>query len=327
LQIRSLRSAEAQDVKQQIRWALFGFSGYAVFKAISYGADLLKYSTGSFAAQMGLELTAGLTFGLSMLVLQLGLLVALVRYRLYDAEAIISRTASAAFLTLAIGGTFAAVMEGIITGIQFFYPNSETSQELAAMAGAVNAAVFIEPMNRTTHHWVERHLHKKLLHIREKEPELMRDTRDSARLDEFLDNVLTKVIAGVLSVRGAIILDGKVEKATGVSEAEVGRWYSTHQPVHDKHVLDCIPGDHVFPLRLEIETSAKSLGWLLIGPRPDGSIPGEDEQEELEKIAQNLGRSINVVVSREEERNEIFRQLRIQNERIARIEQILKLQS
>ena len=46
------------------------------------------------AAVIGLEVTAGLSFGLSMLVLQFGLLVALIRYRLYDAEAVISRTAS-----------------------------------------------------------------------------------------------------------------------------------------------------------------------------------------------------------------------------------------
>ena len=120
-----------------------------------------------------------------MLVLQLGLLVALIRYRLYDAEAIISRTATAAILTVAIGGTFAAVMEGIITGIQFVYPESEASQTIAAMGGAVVAAVFIEPVNRKTHAWVERRFHKALLEIRETIPELMRDTRDSASLDRF----------------------------------------------------------------------------------------------------------------------------------------------
>jgi hypothetical protein len=325
--IRCMRTTEAQDLKQQIQWALFGFSGYAVFKAISYATDQLKFNAGSFAAQMGLELTAGLTLGLSMLVLQLGLLVALVRYRLYDAEAIISRTASAAILTVAIGGTFAAVMEGIITGVQFMYPDSHTGQEIAAMGGAVVAAVFIEPMNRKTHAWVERHFHKKLLDIREKIPELMRDTRDSAPLQEFLENILTKLVAGVLSVRGAIILDGRVRQTNGVTEAEVLAWVERHNPQFDKHVLDCIPTDHVFPLRLEIETSAESFGWLLIGPRPDGSIPGEDEQEELEKIAQTLGRSIRIVLSRDEERQLMIGLIQAQSERIDRIERLLKMQS
>ncbi len=327
IQIRCFRNAEAQDLKQQIQWALFGFSGYAVFKAVSYITDQLKYTAGSFAGQIGYELTAGLTFGLSMLVLQLGLLVALVRYRLYDAEAIISRTASAALLTVAIGGTFAAVMEGIITGIQFLYPDSNTSQELAAMGGAVIAAVFIEPMNRKTHAWVERHFHKKLLDIRVKVPELMRDTRDSASLDEFLETILTRLVAGVLSVRGAIVLEGRVRQTDRVSESQVVAWLNEQKPQFDKNVLDCIPEDHLFPLRLEIETSAESFGWLLIGPRPDGSIPGEDEQEELEKIAHNLGRSIRIVLSRDDERQRIQGMIEAQNRRLDRIEQLLKLQS
>ncbi len=327
IQIKALRTTDAPDLKQQIRWALFGFTGYATFKSISYLADVFKYSTGSFGAQLGLELTAGLTFGLSMLVLQLGLLVALIRYRLYDAEAIISRTATAAILTVAIGGTFAAVMEGIITGIQFVYPESEASQTIAAMGGAVVAAVFIEPVNRKTHAWVERRFHKALLDIRENIPELMRDTRDTASLDEFLESILKRLLTGVLSVRGAVILDDHVKQAVGITKADVLSWKEKHNPQFDRHVLDCIPEDHDFPLRLEVETSAESFGWLLIGPRPDGSIPGEDEQEALEKIAGTLGRSVRIVLSREEERDHMLRLIEDQGKRIARIERALKLQS
>lgn len=327
IQIRCMRTTESQDLKQQIRWALFGFTGYAVFKTIAYAADLLKYAAGSFAGQLGLELTAGFTFGLSMLVLQLGLLVALIRYRLYDAEAIISRTATAAILTVAIGGTFAAVMEAIITGAQFLYPDSDMSQTIAAMGGAVVAAVFIEPMNRKTREWVEGRFHKALLEIRENVPELMRDTRDSSTLDDFLADILSRLVTGVLAVRGAVVLDGQVRQTVGVSDDEVLRWYVRHKPEEDKHVLDCVPEDREFPLRLEVETSAGAFGWLLIGPRPDGSIPGKDEQEALRKIAQTLGRSVRIVLSREEERQRITALLDAQGARISRIESALTLKS
>jgi hypothetical protein len=254
-------------------------------------------------------------------------LVALIRYRLYDAEAIISKTATAAILTIAIGGTFAAVMEGIITGIQFVYPESETSQTIAAMGGAVVAAVFIEPINRRTHDWVERRFHKALLEIRENLPELMRDTRDSATLDEFLESVLSRLVTVVLSVRGAVILDDEVKETVGATKAEVMQWKENYNPQFDRNVLDCVPADHMFPLRLEVETTAESFGWLLIGPRPDGSIPGEDEQEALEKIAGTLGRSIRIVLSRDEEKQQMLRLIQDQGERIARIEKALKLQS
>lgn len=327
VQIRSLRTAESSDLKQQIRWALFGFSGYALFKAIAYAADLLKWSAGSFSTQISLEVLAGFAFGLSILVLQLGLLIALIRYRLYDAEAVISRTATAAIVTFGIGGTFAAVMEGIITGAQFVYPESDTSQTMAAMGGAVMAAVVIEPLHRRTREWAERHFHKALLEIREELPELMRDTRDSATLDEFLGDILNRIVTALLAVRGAVILDRSVEQTVGIGEAEVLRWFVEHKPKEDEHVLDCAPDDRLFPLRFEIETSAGAFGWILIGPRPDGSIPGRDQQKALKNIASTLGRSIRIVLTHEKDRLELMRLLDAHGERIARIERLLNVGS
>jgi hypothetical protein len=186
--------------------------------------------------------------------------------------------------------------------------------------------VFIEPVNRKTHAWVERRFHKALLEIRENVPELMRDTRDSATLDDFLDSVLERLVAGVLAVRGAVILEGQVRQTVGITDSEVLRWHEEKKPQFDQNVLDCVPEDHLFPLRLEVEISTGAFGWLLIGPRPDGTIPGEDEQEELEKIAHTLGRSIRIVLSREQDREEMLRLVRLQSERIDRIEQLLKLQ-
>ena len=92
-------------------------------------------------------------------------------------------------------------------------------------------------------------------------------------------------------------------------------------------MLDCVPEDHTFPLRLEIETTAGAFGWLLIGPRPDGSIPGKDEQEAIEKMAATLGRSMRCVLAREQDRQELMRLLDAHNQRIDRIEQLLKIQS
>jgi hypothetical protein len=324
IQIRSLRTAQSTDVRQQIQWALFGFSGYAIFRAISYAADLFKWSAATFSTQLSLELTAGLALGLSVLVLQLGLLVALVRYRLYDAEAVISRTASIAIVTLAIVAVFAGVMEGIITGMQNIYPNAQME---AAMAGAIVATVLIHPLHQRVEKWTERRFHKSLIDIRENLPELVRDTRDSATLDDFLGDVLSRIVAGVHATRAAVIVEREVRQTVGVSPADVLGWYARVQPKDDGNVLDCVPEDHMFPLRLEIETSTGAFGWLLIGPRPDGSIAGKDEQEALEKIATTLGRSIRIVLTREEEKKELMRLLDGHGQRIERIERLLKLQS
>jgi hypothetical protein len=324
IQIRSLRIAESSDVRQQIRWALFGFSGYAIFRAISYAADLLKWSAATFSTQLTLELVAGFALGFSVLVLQLGLLVALIRYRLYDAEAVISRTARIAIMTVALGGIFAGVMEGIITSMQNIYPEAQTQ---AAMIGAIAATVVFHPLHQRVEKWTEKRFQKSLIEVREDLPELMRDTRDSTTLDEFLQDVLARLVESLHATRAAVILEREVRQTVGISSADALRWFVAYQPKADKKALDCVPEDHTFPLRLEIETSAGAFGWLLIGPRPDGSIAGHDEQEALEKIATTLGRSVRIVLTREEEKQELMRLLDGQSQRISRIERLLNIQA
>ena len=322
IQIRCLRVAQSSDLKQQIRWALFGFTGYAIFRSLSYLADLFKWSAATFSTQFSIELAAGLSLGLSVLLLQLGLLVALVRYRLYDAEAVISRTARIAIMTLSIGSIFAGVMEGIITSMQNIYPEAQTQ---AAMAGAIVATVLIHPLNQRVERWTERRFQKSIIEIRDDLPEWMRDTRDSVSLDDFLADVLSRIVDAIHATRAAIVLEGHVRQSVGASHEDVERWLTKFKPKADRHVLDCVPSDHVFPLRMEIETKAGAFGWLLIGPRPDGSIAGGDEQEALEKMATTLGRSMRIVLTREEEKHELVRLLEGHNERIAQIEKQLKL--
>jgi hypothetical protein len=323
-QIRSLRHAQSSDARQQIQWALFGFSGWAIFRAIQYAADLFKWSATTLSMQLGLELTAGLALGLSTLVLQLGLLVALLRYRLYDAEAVISRTARYAIMAFGLTAIFAGVMEGIITAMQNIYPEAQTQ---AAMAGAIVATVLIHPLHQRVEKWTERRFQKSLIEIRDELPEMMRDTRDSASLADFLEDVLTRTVSALHATRAAIILEREVKQTVGISAAEVLRWFVEFQPKADKQLLDCVPEDHTFPLRLEIETTAGAFGWLLIGPRPDGSIAGKDEQEAIEKMAGTLGRSMRIVLSREQDRQELLRLLDAHSQRIDRIERLLKIQS
>lgn len=324
IQIRHLRHAESTDVQQQIRWALLGFTGYSIFSALSWGLDQYKWLTGSLTTQLTMEVAAGFSLGLSIATLQLGLLVALLRYRLYDAEAIISRTARVAIMAVGLTAIFAGVMEGIITAVQDIYPEAQTQ---AAMAGAIAVTVFIHPLHERVQKWVERRFQKGLIEVRDELPEHMRDTRDSASLDDFLADVLARIVDGFHATRAAVILEREVRQTVGITPADVLRWFLAYQPKEDRNVLDCVPEDHTFPLRLEIEISTGAFGWLLIGPRPDGSIPGGDEQEALEKIAATLGRSVRIVLTREQDKQEMMRLLELHSERIGRIERQLKIQS
>ena len=95
-----------------------------VFLAAALTMDAAKLRRAPSEAS-SLELLGGLSFGIAFLSLQIGLLIALLRYRLYDAEAVISRSATFALVTIFIGGIFAASNEAVKVFILGLYgPNS-----------------------------------------------------------------------------------------------------------------------------------------------------------------------------------------------------------
>ena len=316
--LRCMRATPSSDLRQQIRWALFGFTGYALFRALSIGSDFLKWSTSSFGNQLLVEMLAGVALALAVLVLQLGLLIALLRYRLYDAEAIISKTASIAIVTVLLGAGFAGVMEGIITQMQNIYPDSQTP---AAMVGAMVAVMLIQPLHSKVNAWAEKRFHKNLLELKHGLPEAMRDLRDVTSFEDFIDEVLGRVGEGVLAHRVAFILGRDVKQQVGVTRGEVLRWLAAFQPPEDHDKIECQSDDPLFPLRVRVEDGSGALvGWLLIGPRPDGSIAGKDEREALENIVVPLARSLRIVLNREREKKEMLDLLESHRQRIERIE-------
>ena len=321
--IRCLRSTPPGDVRQQIKWALYGFSSYAVFLSAAIVGDMLKTSVESFSLQFLIEMLSGLSLGLAFLLLQCGLLIALLKYRLYDAEAIISRTASIAIVTLFLGAGFAAVMEGIITQMQNIYEGSQTT---AAMVGAVMATMLIQPLHGKVQQWAERRFHKNLLHLREGLPEAMRDLRDVADLDEFVQEVLQRINEGVYSTRSAFVLGREVKHVSGIGQAEVLRWLLAFQPKDGEERLECNAEDRTFPIRLRIEDASRSfLGWVLIGPRPDGSIAGGDEQEALGELTVPLARSLRAVLKREHDQRELTQLLEAYGSRLDVLERRLQI--
>ena len=323
-QIRSLRVAEAADLKQQIRWALFGFTGYAVFKAISYIADLTKYTSGSFGGQLALELTAGLTFGLSMLVLQLGLLVALIRYRLYDAEFVISRSANFALITLAVTAVFAGVADALKQVVYNYYGN--TSSEGPIIMAAALATVLINPIQERIQAWSENRFQKNLVLLRDDLPDSVRDLRETASLGEMSDQILLQIDRGVRAVRSAIIVGGDVFRSRDISIEDVESWRNSKFAADYTSDI-CEATDKTFPIRVPLVPSSdkeEPIGFLLVGPRPDGSIPSRDEQKALKGVSEDVARAIRTVIKREAREAEVLALITANARRIEALESMLR---
>ena len=322
--LRSLRMTDSGEQRQQIRWALLGISGYALLRCLSIIADYLKWSTASFGQQLLVEIGAGITFALAVLVLQLGLLVALVRYRLYDAEFVISKSANVALITLTVTAVFAGTADGVKQIIYNYYGN--TNSEGPIIFAAALSTVLVNPIQERVQRWSEKRFQKNLFLLRDDLPEVARDMRETASLGEMLDEILARVDRGVRAVRSAAIVNGCVMRARGLSTEDVEAWRATTFAQDYKSDL-CEPHDKQFPIRIPLVPSSDKLdepiGYLLVGPRPDGSIPARDEQKALKEVSESIARAIRTVIKREARELQIAELIAANTRRIEDLETLL----
>jgi hypothetical protein len=321
--LRCLRQTESGELRQQIRWALLGFTGYGVLRCLSIVGDALKWSTASFGQQLLVEMLAGVSLAIAVLLLQLGLLIALLRYRLYDAEVVISRSANFALITLAVAAIFAAAADALKQIVYNFYGN--TGSEGPVVIAAAIATMLINPIQERIQRWSERKFQKNLFLLRDDLPELVRDMRETASLQQMVDEVLAQVDLGVRAMRSAMIVNGRILRARGISVEEVGEWRSSSFAEDYKSDI-CEQSDRVFPIRVPLVPSSGDeapVGFLLVGPRPDGSVPSRDEQKALAGVSESIARAIRTVIKREVHERQVADLIEGNTQRIEQLEALL----
>src|SRR3954447_1751703 len=292
-----LRRTPPSAARQQIKWALFGFSGYSMFLSIALTCDMTKQTVGSFGAQLSLEVFAGLTFGLAFLCLQLGLLIALMRFRLYDAEVVISRSANVALITLGVAAVFAGTADALKQLVYNYYGNSNS--EWPVIFAAALSTVLVNPIQERITRWSQNRFQKNLVILKDELPDTVRDLRETANLGELIDDVLARIMKGVRTIHISAIIDQGVFRARGLSKEAVEQWQqTTPEWASSKEILH--PRDKLFPIRIPLipGEGEETLGFLLIGPRPDGSVISHDEQKALRDVAEPIARAIRNVIRR-----------------------------
>src|SRR5260221_2121051 len=197
--LRTLRMTESAEQRQQIHWAVLGITGYAVLRCASIVCDYLKWSTHSFGQQLLVEIGAGISFALAVLVLQVGLLIALVRYRLYDAEFVISRSANVALITISVAAIFPGPADGFKQIVLKYSGNADS--EVPIIFAAALSTVLVNPIQERVQRWSERRFQRNLFLLRDDLPEVARDIRETASLGEMLDEILARVDRDVCARR------------------------------------------------------------------------------------------------------------------------------
>lgn len=323
------RRSPPGDQRQQIRWALLGFAAGAFFIILDQALLLLYRNAPSMTVALWSELLHYLVYALAFACIPLGLLISLLRYRLYDADAAISRSAVYATLTLLLSAVFAGSMNGIEAIIQASF-GRDAGAEAAAVAAAFTA-VLVAPAHYMVHRWAEARFQRRLMDLRQDLPEWLAEMRETAGTDELLDRLMTKISAGLRASRAAVLLrDGggrRVAAVRAVSAEEVEGWSGEIGTTTGESPIDCRRGDDLFPVRIRLGPGqgkgAEPIGWILLGPRPDGSFYGKDEQEALAEIADPIARAVQIVRLREAREAAGREQIEALNSRLAALEAAL----
>ncbi len=293
--------------RQQLRWVFFGFvAGFAMI-ILGFMWALLSEQLQAVDARWYIwQVFASVIEALAIVLIALGLSVSVLRYRLYDADVVIGRSAAYGILTLGFVGLFAASEKLTeLIGERYF----EHSVGIAAGAiGAAVAAVCIVPLHNRVHGWAERRFQKPLIRLREGLPECIADLREAASVKQLVSAVMTRVAAGVHSTREAVLLTDKgkmqVVGTRGPSAKALRDWQGGWTAPPGDQLLDCFRSDPLFPLRvrlcIESGDAPETIGWLLLGPRPDGSFFGRDEREALAAVAGPVARGIHIAQLRQQ---------------------------
>lgn len=302
---RQLKLTPPGIARQQAKSVLFGVIAYCVLMIANTfftQAELLSFSAG---ANGWFTLVAHVSEALAFLAIPAGLLVSLLRFRLYDAESAISRSIAYGALTLALLAVFAGSEKVIeLLGEEYF---GEHLGALAGGLGAAVAAVMIAPMHHRVTGWAERRFQGDLVHLRKGLPMLVGDMRETATPEALADAVLVRIEQGVRAVHGAVVAGGDIVDARDIDAGAVRAWLASgEEPQDGARGLQADRSDTVFPLRVPLHADGVGLvGWLLLGPRPDGSFYGKDEREALLEIADPVARAL--AISRERQARETSR--------------------
>lgn len=323
-QVQRYRRLSSAAQRQQTKWVVFGVAAAAVLYGVGgLLVPLIPSATHpAWAAWREVVQETLTTWGL--LPIPAGLAVSLLRYRLWDADAVLSRSATYALLTVALAATWAGmsqVAQGVLGGML----GADSGATAAGLAAALTVALFT-PAHDRVRHWADRRFLRDLVEFRERLPVVVGDLRETEDLDGLLAVVLARVCTALRCGRAAVFLgeDGRTLAATRGLPPDVAADSAADWPAAsgDDGPIRQDWNQEIFPLRVRLAAERGGtpvrVGWLALGPRPDGSGYGKDELEALAEIAGPVARAVWIVRARAEREEELERRLQAAEDELRR---------
>lgn len=302
------RRLEPGIERQQIKWAAFGFAaGLTMIAAATELADVLP-SDSPRAPIYGL-IVLGL-FNAGFLAMVIGLLVSLIRFRLWEADQVISRSAVAAAVTLAVGIIWTLSTDLVKSGVEMTL--GEENLGVATVASAILAAGIFAPTQAVAQRWAKKKFDGDNDRIRNLISRLA-VWRTSETPEEIGMRSLSALAAAVHCSSAAIVLD-----------TPHGRSVVASRDLEDSEQL-AAPGaetaaDDRFVINLPLEDEDGPIGQLLLGPRSDLNRYNSSQTAGIHKLAEPLAEAFRAAVKRAQHSDSVQRLLGSVEERLARLE-------
>jgi hypothetical protein len=294
--------------RQQIKWAAFGFaSGLVLLTAAVVLVEMIPETDPWIPLWALLALAL---FDAGFLAMALGLFVSLTRFRLWEADRVISKSAVSAGVTLFVAVLWTMSMDLMKTGVEMVLGEDNTA--VATMAGAVLAAGIFTPTQAIALRWTKQRLQSNQARV-EKLIARLAAWRSAESPAEIAQRALAALTQAAHAGSSAILVDDRQGRrllaARGLDDPgslEAPTWTPERDPR--------------FPIALTLEDEDGPVGLLLAGPRSDLNRYNSDEMESFRMLVEPLAEALRTARRRAEENETVQRVLGAVEERLARLE-------
>ena len=143
----------SREERQQLKWPLAA----VVLFGVVYGATAIIVFSGATAINSSVnDALGGLLWGLAMAGIPISVAIAVLRYRLYEIDRIVSRTIGWIVLTAIL----AVVFVGVVVGLQAVLAPFTNENTLVVAASTLVAAALFQPLRRRVQRAVDRRFNR-----------------------------------------------------------------------------------------------------------------------------------------------------------------------
>lgn len=295
--------------RQQVKWAAFGFASGLLLLAAAFLLTAAWWEAGLMQRLYALIVLT--LFNLGFMAMALGLLISLIRFRLWEADRVISRSAISAAVTLAVGIVWTLSMDMLKVGAEWVL--GEENETVATIAGGILAAGIFAPTQALAMRWAKVRLAGDESRIQRLINRLA-VWRATETPEEIGVRTLSALSAAVHCNAAALLVDGprglRLLAARDVEDAD-----ALGQPSYEP------AADSRFAMALPLEDEEGPIGQLLVGPRSDFNRYNAAQLEGLAAMTEPLAESLRAALKRAHHVESVHMQLGSVEERLARLEQ------